>query len=159
MRKLHLRHNMFHLLLVIDGISHTFTESAQNFCNQNFDLRSISLVFCCGLLVRSCWAELKYGRILAVGGRGTELWLLKAQKDWLSSISGPTTYHLYLSYWVKSVPVKDLCVSRHVASRHTMSHALMRRVHHITRVPSYHNGNCCHLRLENHNTLLNSSMC
>ena len=30
------------------------------------------LTFSCGLMVRSCWAELQCGNILAVGGRGDE---------------------------------------------------------------------------------------
>ena len=30
-------------------------------------------------MVRSCYAELKYGKILAVRGKGSELWLLKAK--------------------------------------------------------------------------------
>ena len=33
-------------------------------------------MFSCGLSVKSCRAELKYGKTLAVGVRGTELWLL-----------------------------------------------------------------------------------
>ena len=44
------------------------------------------LMFSSGSLVRSCWAEVKYDRILAVGGRGFELWLLKVQKNIISSI-------------------------------------------------------------------------
>ena len=48
-----------------------------------------SLMVSCGLLVRFCWAELKYGRILAVGGRGSKLQLLKVPKNWISMISGP----------------------------------------------------------------------
>ena len=43
-------------------------------------------MFYCGLLDKSCWAELKYARILALWGRGFELWLLKVQKNWISSI-------------------------------------------------------------------------
>ena len=38
------------------------------------------LVSSCGFLVRSCWAELNYDKILAVGGRDSKLWLLKVQK-------------------------------------------------------------------------------
>ena len=35
------------------------------------------LMFSCGSLDRSCWAELKYDRILAVGGRG--IWAMTSQ--------------------------------------------------------------------------------
>ena len=35
------------------------------------------LLFSSGSPVRACWAELKYDRIVAVGGRGFKLWLLK----------------------------------------------------------------------------------
>ena len=57
----------------------------------------------CISLVRCCWAELKYGKILAVGGRGqgstvggkgSELWLLKGYKKQLSSIPDATTCHV-----------------------------------------------------------------
>ena len=48
------------------------------------------LTFSCGSLIRSCWAELKYGIILASGVRGLKLWLIKVQKTWISSISGPS---------------------------------------------------------------------
>ena len=40
----------------------------------------------CGSPARACWAELEYDRIIAVGGRGFELWLLKVQKNGISSI-------------------------------------------------------------------------
>ena len=62
-----------------------FTESLPYFSCCSFS------DFFCGLFVRSCWVELKYGNILAFRGRGFELWLLKVQKNWISSISGPTT--------------------------------------------------------------------
>ena len=38
-------------------------------------------MFYCGPPVRSCWAELKYDRILVVRGSGFELWLLKVQEN------------------------------------------------------------------------------
>ena len=41
------------------------------------------LMFSCGL-IRTCQSELRYSRIIAVGG--SELWLLKAQKNRISSI-------------------------------------------------------------------------
>ena len=44
-------------------------------------------MFSSGSPVRSCWAELKYERILAVGGGGFELWPLKVQKNWICCIS------------------------------------------------------------------------
>ena len=40
-----------------------------------------SLMFSCSLLVWSCRAELKYSKILAIGGRGSELQLLKNHKS------------------------------------------------------------------------------
>ena len=56
------------------------------------------LMFSCGSPVRSCWAELKYDRILAVGGRSFELWLLKFQKDGISSILNPTGWRVWNTY-------------------------------------------------------------
>ena len=49
------------------------------------------------LLDRSCWAELKYDRILAVWGRGFELWLLKVQKNRISSIFGRISWQVWYS--------------------------------------------------------------
>ena len=43
------------------------------------------LILSCNLF-RSRWAELKYSRILAVGARGSELWLLKVQKKTASPV-------------------------------------------------------------------------
>ena len=51
-------------------------------------------MFSCGSPVRSCWAELKYDRILAVVGRGFELWLLKVQENWIPSIFSLTGWQV-----------------------------------------------------------------
>ena len=40
-------------------------------------------------------AELKYNRIIAVGGRGFELWPLKVQKNAISSICNLTQVDSY----------------------------------------------------------------
>ena len=50
------------------------------------------LMFSCGSPARFCWAEVEYDWILAVGGRDFELWLLKIQKNIISSIFS-------LKYW------------------------------------------------------------
>ena len=48
----------------------------------------IGFLMCfCGALVRSCWAERKYGKTAALRGRRSYLWLLKAPKNLISSIS------------------------------------------------------------------------
>ena len=47
------------------------------------------LMFYCGLLFRSCWAELKYGRILAVGVMAPQ-----SSEELNLPYSGPTTRHV-----------------------------------------------------------------
>ena len=46
-----------------------FIRSLQHCCSRILELKCLLLVLC-GLSVSSCWAELKYDKILAVGGRG-----------------------------------------------------------------------------------------
>ena len=52
------------------------------------------LMFSCGLPARACWAELNYDRILSAGSRGFELWLLKVQKNLISSIFSLTGWQV-----------------------------------------------------------------
>ena len=60
------------------------------------------LMFSCGSPVRACWAEHKYNIILAVFGRGSELWLLKFQeKNRVSSSLNMTCWRLCL--WLKII--------------------------------------------------------
>ena len=49
------------------------------------------------LIVRPCWAEIKYGTILAVGVWDFELWLLKRQKNSISSIFSMTDWQVQYS--------------------------------------------------------------
>ena len=58
------------------------------------------VMFYCGSLVRSCWTELKYDRILAVGGRGFELWVLKVQENRISSIFSPTSWQVWTCHYM-----------------------------------------------------------
>ena len=55
------------------------------------------LIFSCGPLVRCRWAELN---ILALGDLSYGFSkFIKVQKNWISSISGPTTCHLCCWHW------------------------------------------------------------
>ena len=75
------------------------------------------MVFC-SLLVGVCWDELKYGRILAVGGRGSELWPLKVQTK---TKSLQYFWSCNLSYMLGSIiPLSERQTDRHTEThRHT----------------------------------------
>ena len=62
----------------------------------------------CSSPVRAYWAEYRYNIIVAVWGRGFELWLLKAQKNWISSILSVTGWQLCTV--ISTYAISSLCM-------------------------------------------------